>query len=79
MAAKDEKKTVNLDHIRGLNEKQAAHYIGFSSQYLRASRLKNRKTPSDAPPCIKIGGRIVYLRDDLDKWLDSHRQEEVAK
>lgn len=79
MAAKDEKKVVNLDLIRGLNEKQAAYYIGFSSQYLRASRLKNRITPIDAAPFIKVGGRIVYLRDDLDKWLDSHRQEEVAK
>lgn len=65
----------NLEHIRGLNEKQAAQYIGFSSQYLRASRLKNRKTATDAPPFIKIGGRIVYLRDDLDKWLESHRTE----
>ena len=64
-----------LENTRGLNEKQAAQYIGFSSQYLRASRLKNRKSPSDAPPFIKIGGRIVYLRDDLDKWLESHRKE----
>ncbi len=67
-----------LDNIRGLNEKQAAQYIGFSSQYLRASRLTNRKTSSDAPPFIKIGGRIVYLRDDLDKWLDSHRKEKAV-
>lgn len=65
----------DLENIRGLNEKQAAQYIGFSSQYLRASRLKTRLKPSDAPPFIKIGGRIVYLRDDLDKWLESHRTE----
>lgn len=69
----------NSENIRGLNEKQAAQYIGFSSQYLRASRLKNRKTPSDAPPFIKIGGRVVYLRDELDKWLESYRTEQVQK
>jgi hypothetical protein len=60
---------------RGLNEKKAAQYIGLSSQYLRASRLKNRSTPADAPPFLKIGTRVVYLVDDLDRWLESHRQE----
>lgn len=67
----------DFQNIRGLNEKQAAQYIGFSSQYLRASRLKNN-TNKEAPPFIKIGGRVLYLKDDLDQWLESYQVEKAV-
>lgn len=58
---------------RGLSEKQAAVYTGVSGQYLRASRMTSRNSTSDAPPFVRIGSRIVYLKDDLDHWLESRR------
>lgn len=66
----------NDPNIRGLNEKQAAIYLGLSAQYLRISRMA--KSQKDAPPFVKIGARIIYLRDDLDQWLESHRQIAAA-
>jgi hypothetical protein len=59
--------------IRGFSEKEAAAYTSLSSQYLRLSRIQ--KYHKDAPPFLKIGSRVIYLRDDLDRWLESHRSQ----
>ena len=65
-----------IDHFasnnqRGFNEMQAAKYIGMSVSFLRKDRmngvLRNR-TPG--PRWGKVGKRVVYLRDDLDLWLE---------
>ncbi len=56
---------------RALNEFQAAKYIGMSRSYLAQARMdghRNNRTP--APPFIKIGRSVRYLREDLDAWLD---------
>lgn len=59
---------------RALREKEAANYIGMSVAFLRLDRmngpLRNR-TPG--PPFVKKGRRIIYLIDDLDRWLEEHR------
>lgn len=56
-------------------EVEAASYICMSRSFLSQDRmngaLKNR-TPG--PKYIKIGRSIRYLKDDLDSWLDHHRQ-----
>ena len=56
-------------------EIEAASYICMSRSFLSQDRmngtLKNR-TPG--PKYIKIGRSIRYLKDDLDSWLDHHRQ-----
>lgn len=61
---------------RVLNESEAANYICMSRSFLSQDRmngvLKNR-TPG--PKYIKIGRSIRYLKDDLDSWLDNHRQK----
>lgn len=61
---------------RVLNEGEAANYICISRSFLSQDRmngtLKNR-TPG--PKYIKIGRPVRYLKDDLDSWLDNHRQK----
>lgn len=56
---------------RALTEQQTSAYISMSRSYLRQARMdgqRDNRTP--APPFIKIGRSIRYLKDDLDLWLD---------
>lgn len=56
---------------RALSEIETAKYIGMSRSFLAQSRmdgLRDSRTP--APPFIKIGRSVRYLREDLDAWLD---------
>ena len=56
---------------RALSENQAANYIGMSRSYLAQSRMDgNRDKRTPAPPFIKIGRSVRYLREDLDDWLN---------
>ncbi|WP_058535342.1 hypothetical protein [Legionella saoudiensis] len=56
-------------------EAEAATYICMSRSFLSQDRaygtLANR-TPG--PKYIRIGRAIRYLKDDLDLWLEQHRQ-----
>ena len=52
---------------------EAAHYIGMSESWLRQSRMRGNP---DAPPYIKIGKAVRYLKADLDAWLDRLRHVE---
>ena len=61
------------NHPRALNEKAAAQYIGMSVSYLRKDRmdgLVGQRTP--CPQYAELGKRVIYLRDDLDSWLEQH-------
>jgi len=53
---------------RGLNTVAAAHYIGFSEGFLRKARRGRTKVAG--PPYRRIGNRVVYLREELDAFLD---------
>ena len=56
---------------RSLTEAEASLYIGMSRSFLRQSRMDgNRDKRTPAPPFIKIGRSVRYLREDLDNWLD---------
>ncbi|MCP3680654.1 MAG: helix-turn-helix domain-containing protein [Gammaproteobacteria bacterium] len=58
---------------RGFHERDAARYIGMSVSFLRKGRMEGMipgRTPG--PRWAKIGKRIIYLREDLDTWLDTH-------
>lgn len=56
---------------RALTELEAANYIGMSRSFLAQARMDgNRQKRTPAPPFIKIGRSVRYLREDLDKWLD---------
>ncbi len=62
---------------RGLSEAAAARYIGMSRSFLRQARMHGRRRKrTPGPPFSKIGRRVLYLQDDLDAWLEAHRQAE---
>ena len=57
---------------RLLSEKEASQYICMSRSFLRQPRMDgNRENRTPAPPFIKIGRAVRYLREDLDAWLES--------
>ncbi len=60
-----------------LKDPEAAHYIGMSESWLRQSRMRGNP---EAPPYIKIGKAVRYLKADLDAWLEKlrHVEPEVA-
>ncbi|CAM3257824.1 helix-turn-helix transcriptional regulator [Vibrio diazotrophicus] len=58
---------------RAYTEQETAVYIGMSRSFLRQARMEGqRKNRTDAPPFIKIGRAVRYLKEDLDQWLESH-------
>lgn len=56
---------------RTLTDAEASRYIGMSTSWLRQSRMRG---DPQAPPYVKIGRSVRYLRDDLDGWLEQHRR-----
>ncbi len=70
----------NSTSARALNEIEAAHYICMSRSYLAQSRMDGqRANRTPAPPFIKIGKSVRYLKDDLDRWLDSFQKLEYLE
>ncbi|TDF35518.1 DNA-binding protein [Alteromonadaceae bacterium M269] len=62
---------------RALSEIEASQYISMSRSFLRQARMEgNRVNRTPAPPFIKIGRSVRYLREDLDNWLDSFFKQE---
>jgi predicted DNA-binding transcriptional regulator AlpA len=62
-------------NTRALTEIETAAYIGMSRAYLRQARMEGKRgerTP--APPFIKIGRSVRYLREDLDQWLSNQQK-----
>lgn len=58
---------------RAYTEQETSAYIGMSRSFLRQARMEGlRKNRTDAPPFIKIGRAVRYLKEDLDRWLDNH-------
>lgn len=57
---------------RGYSTGEAAVYIGRSVSWLRKKRLRGSEDPGDpGPRYLKTGsGSTIYLREDLDAWLD---------
>ena len=56
-------------------EKETAEYISMSRSYLRQSRMDgDRKNRTPAPPWLKIGRIVRYLKEDLDQWLLNHKK-----
>ncbi|MBW8189674.1 DNA-binding protein [Neiella marina] len=60
-----------------LTEAEASHYICMSRSFLRQARMDgNRLNRTPAPPFIKIGRSIRYMKGDLDNWLSSFQRLE---
>ena len=51
-----------------LNRREAAEYIGASYP-----TLCTWASVGGGPPYIKVGRKVVYMRSDLDAWMDSRR------
>lgn len=58
------------------NTAQASRYLG---EIVSASTLINWRSLGEGPPYIKIGGRVAYLRADLDNWLEDQAQESARE
>jgi hypothetical protein len=54
-----------------LTEPQFADAVGVSVAFLRALRRQGRV------PHIRINRRVLYLKTDVERFLDDHRQAVV--
>ena len=59
--------SVTIAPMNKMNQTEAAKYLGVSTSTLEKMRYENR-----GPSYIKTG-RIIYLKDDLESYLDSCR------
>ncbi len=57
-----------------LNTKQAARYLGLSTQYLEIARHKG-----DGPPYLKMSKAVRYKRSDLDAWMEGFRRRHTSE
>jgi hypothetical protein len=66
---------------RGFTTREAGTYIGRSASWLRKKRLRGNDDPGDpGPRFLKTdGGSAIYLREDLDLWLDRLTQKSQAE
>jgi predicted DNA-binding transcriptional regulator AlpA len=64
---------------RSLTEKEAAEYIGMSCSFLRQDRMNGfRQNRTPGPNYVRIGRAVRYLREELDKWLETNKVERTA-
>jgi predicted DNA-binding transcriptional regulator AlpA len=54
-----------------MNTADAAAYTGMSVPWLKLARNSGHK---DAPPFVRIGRSVRYLKSDLDRWLEERRR-----
>lgn len=68
---------------RALRERDAAAYTGLSIHTFRNVRCADMKRaargePIAGPRWSNLGRAVVYLREDLDAWLESGRVRGAA-
>ena len=64
---------------RGYSEEETAYYLGISRASLRQGRMEGRRENRlPPPPYVRLGRKILYLKDDLDRWLQENRHEMKA-
>ncbi len=56
---------------RGFTTIEAAVYLGVSDSLLRQLRMKS--SHDTGPEYVKVRGKIVYLKEQLDDWLDEFK------
>lgn len=61
-----------LEFHRG-DTRAAAAYAGVSASFLNKSRLTG-----DGPEHFKVGRRVIYERDAVDRWLASRRRRSTS-
>ena len=66
-------RSAHISKKRGFATREAAEYIGRSASWLRKKRLRGVDDPGDPGPRYRKaegGGAAIYLKEDLDAWLD---------
>jgi predicted DNA-binding transcriptional regulator AlpA len=53
---------------RLLDINELADWLGFTPKGIRAMRYRG-----EAPPAVKVGGRIKWRPADVERWLDAQR------
>ncbi len=56
-----------------LNTREAAIHLGLSTRTLDRYRVSG-----DGPVFLRFGGRVRYLREDLDAWARSRRRKSTS-
>jgi hypothetical protein len=56
-----------------LSVEEAASYCGVSTSYLNKMRCVG-----GGPAFLKLGRRVVYSTDDLDRWLSERRRASTS-
>ena len=56
-----------------LNTRKAAAELGLSTRTLDRYRVSG-----DGPVFLKFGGRVRYLREDLDEWARTRRRRSTS-
>ena len=56
-----------------LNTRAAAAYLGLSTRTLDRYRVSG-----DGPVFLRFGGRVRYLREDLDEWARTRRRRSTS-
>lgn len=51
----------------------AGAYTGLGERYIRRLRAERRI------PCFRIGGRIMFDPDDLDVFIEQHREPPLRR
>mgnify|MGYP000902574683 CR=1 FL=1 len=59
---------------QAMNRRAAAEYLGLS-----VSTLAKRAITGNSPLMRKLGRRVVYLKSDLDAWLDAHQRRSTSE
>jgi len=57
-----------------LNVRQAAEYLGVSKSYLDKARVSGT-----GPAFCKLGNRVLYQRQVLDAFMDSHVRHSTSE
>lgn len=61
------------------SSRECAEYIGFSESFLRKARMNGpRDKHVVAPPFLKIGRKVIYLKEDCDAWLGHFKAEAAS-
>lgn len=58
-----------------MDVKEASAYTGISVSTLN----KWRMSKSVGPQFLKLGSRVVYSREQLDKWLDENAKSSTSQ
>lgn len=64
---------MNLHIPSNLSAEQAANFLGLAKSTLSKMRLSG-----GGPAFIKMGRRVAYRPEDLEKWINENRRKSTS-